>query len=175
MTPDQFAEAWADDPDHLVTFPLRLLNNFSLSLGDKHFLTVAGLPSAAAPCLSFGPKYAEAESFGNILGEDFQIGSNGSGDPVILTARGEVFYLNHDADFDPRYINRDLPTLAESLVRYRALITETVETSGDDAFLEGKIPVRLREGWVEFLRDADASALAEGSMWADEIACWTYV
>ncbi len=102
-----------------------------------------------------------------------QIGSNGSGDPIVLLTDGQVGYLNHDAGFAPHYINRDLPTLAEALVRYRQLIDDTVEAVGPEGFLDGLVPSHLREVWIGFIRSADALALEPGSMWAEEIAMWS--
>lgn len=173
MTPDQFAEAWGDDPDRLLTFPLRLLTQFPLRFADIAFLTVAGLPSAAAPCLSFGPSYAEAGSFPYKRSQGMQIGSNGSGDPIILTAEGDVNYLNHDSGFSPHYINRDLPTLAEALFRYRHLIEKAVDVAGPDGFLHGLVPSDLSRDWMNFLRSVDPLAIEPGSMWAEEIAMWS--
>lgn len=168
MSPDEFAESWGDDPDNLVAFPLRLLNKFPLKFADKHFLFKAGLPTAAAPCLSFGPKYADY--FATETG--MQIGSNGSGDPIILTRDGDIHYLNHDAGLAIHYVNRSLASLAETLIQYRQLINEICQELGSDAYLDGLVPLRLRESWFRFLRSIDPAALQSGSLWAEEAAMW---
>lgn len=168
MNPDEFAERWSDDPDILATFPLGLLNQFPLRLVDKQFLFDAGLPSEAAPCLSFGPKYAS--HFAIDVG--MQIGSTGSGDPIVLTSDGDIHYLNHDEGLSARYVNQDLASLAEALLQFRHLINETCEERGPDAFLDGLVPMRLRESWVRFLQSVDPAALEPGSLWAEETATW---
>ncbi|CAN5264526.1 hypothetical protein BH10PSE14_BH10PSE14_11110 [soil metagenome] len=173
MSPDRFIGAWGDDSDQLATFRLGLLNQFPLRFVDKAFLMTAGLPSGAAPHLSFGPKYAQLGSMpGNGIGDDFQIGQNGSGDPVVVTPDGEIRDLNHDDGFVPRYINRDLPTLAQSLLLYRRLIQDTVQAAGPDAFLDGLVPLYLREAWMTSLGSFDPRALEPGSFWAEEVATW---
>ena len=168
MSPDEFAERWGDDPDRLVTFPLGLLNQFPLRFADKHFLFEAGLPSGAAPCLSFGPKYAGYFA----CDTGMQIGSNGSGDPIVLSSDGDIHYLNHDEGLATHYVNRDLASLAEVLLQYRQLINETCEELGQDAFLDGLVPLRLRESWVRFLQSVDPAALQSGSLWAEEAMMW---
>lgn len=173
MTPDQFIEAWGDDPQHLRSFPLRLLTQFPLRFEDTAFLTSAGLPSGAAPSLSFGPNYAEAGPCPGNGSNGIQIGSNGSGDPIVLMPDGQVNYLNHDKGFASHYINRDIPTLAEALLRYRQLIADTVAIAGPDGFLDGLVPSHLRQVWLKFLQSADPRAMARGSMWAEEIAMWS--
>jgi hypothetical protein len=168
MTADEFAEKWRDGTDVLARFPLSLLNQYPLGFADKHFLLVAGLPTEAAPGLSFGPEYAS--HFATDTG--MQIGSNGSGDPLVLTADGEIQCLNHDREFAISYVNRDLGALAEALLRYRQLIDETCQELGPDAFLDGLVPVRLREVWARFLESMDPAALQSGSLWAEEAATW---
>jgi len=173
MSPDRFVEAWGDDSDHLVTFQLGLLNQFPLRFVDKAFLMLAGLPSSAAPYLSFGPKYAQIDSTpGNEVKDNFQVGLNGSGDPVVVTPDGEVRYLNHDAGFSPCYISRDLPALAEALLLYRRLIEDTIHAAGPDAFLDGLVPSHLRKAWMASLGSLDPRALEAGSFWAEEVATW---
>ena len=173
MSPDEFAEAWGDDPDQLATFPLSLLNQYPLRFADKHFLTAAGLPSSAPPYLSFGPEYAGFNIAPAKQAEDnFQIGQNGSGDPVAVTPDGEIRDLNHDAGFAPRYINRDLPTLAQALLLYRRLIEDTIQAAGPDAFLDGVVPMHLREAWMASLGAFDPRALEAGSFWAEEVTTW---
>jgi hypothetical protein len=171
MAPEQFAAEWGED--EMAAFPLQLINQFPLRFTDKQFLLEAGLPNDAAPFLSFGAQYATSRLFSEVIGDCFQIGSNGSGDPVILTPDGQIRYLNHDAGFASHYINCDLPTLAEALLGYRHLIKETVTVAGPDAFLDGLVPQHLRENWIMFLRSADPAAIDPGSFWADEVATWT--
>lgn len=168
MNPDEFAGRWGDDPDFLAPFPLDLLNRFPLRFADKHFLFEAGLPTGAAPCLSFGPEYASC--FATSTG--IQIGSNGSGDPIVLGSDGSVQYLNHDGGFASHYFSHDLASLAEELLQYRQLINETCQELGPDAFLDGLVPPRLRDSWVHFLHSVDPAALQSGSFWAEETAMW---
>lgn len=184
MTPpfDQLRAQWEQAEGPFLRFPARAFQDVRLSPTTVRFLTEVGLPRQAAPFLDFeAPKAGRLptadESF-NLEPEfaaHYVLGTNGSGDPIVLAPDSSVIYLNHDADLAPVYMNKDVQTLAESLLRYWHLITETLRLHGPDAYLEGRVPPHLRTEFVAYLQAADPQAFAEDSMWAGEIASWADV
>jgi len=134
----------------------------------EHFLTTAGLPTEAAPCLSFGNSSLDWIPEGMLpehLNSCLSIGSDGSGNPIVLDAEGTVLLLDHDGGFEPSYVNKDVATLAEALLRYRELIAEAAQ----DANFDGELPEVLRQRFADFLRQLDPQCLRPNLMWAGEL------
>lgn len=173
MTPAEFEHAWGDDSMFpLVAWPDEAFEETGISVENRRFLTEAGLPEAAAPYLDFGPteetlpeRWDLPESFAKYT----IIGDTGSGDPIVLVPDGSVAYLNHDDDMAEVYINKDVPTLAETLLRFRNLIQEAQRVGGKDAYVEGRVPADLQRGFETFLRQADPRALEQDSLWGGEV------
>lgn len=168
MKPGEFKRQWEVGGDALIVFPADYVASSPIPNEAKQFLSEEGLPRDAAPFLSFGPT---SRPWG--LLDCLEIGANGSGDPITIMADGTVLYRNHDADFAGCYINRDLATLAASLLRFRLLISETQRACGPDGYLDGLVPPNLGADFTAFLSSVDADALQPGAMWADEIANWS--
>ena len=168
MEPSEFKRQWEIGSDTLIVFPADYVAPAPIPNEAKHFLLAAGLPRDAAPFLSFAPA---SRPWG--LPDCLEIGANGSGDPITIMANGAVLYRNHDAGFAGCYINRDLPTLAASLLRFRLLIAETQKACGPDGYLDGLVPPNLGADFIAFISSIDAGALQSGSMSADEIANWS--
>ncbi len=130
---------------------------------------MCGLPESAPPFLSFVTRSTE-QPIMTIGAEQFVvIGSNGSGDPIVLNVAGEVFYLNHDNDFAKHYINKDVQTQAATLLIYRSLIRRAQEQCGPDAWLDGEVPKEMTAAFVDKLANIDPRALEMGSMWFEEV------
>jgi hypothetical protein len=173
MTPAEFERAWGDDSMFpLIAYPDEIFEGTGISAENRRFLTEAGLPERAAPYLGFEPTEESLPELWD-LPESFAkytiIGNNGSGDPVVLTPAGSVMYLNHDDDMAEVYINKDVATLAEALLRFRNLILEAQRVGGEDAYLDHRIPVDLQRGFEAFLREADPRALEADSLWGGEV------
>lgn len=177
MTPAEFEDAWGDDSMFpLIAYPDEIFDGTGISAENRRFLAEAGLPEAAAPGLDFGPAEESLPERWD-LPASFEkytiIGDTASGDPIVLTPAGSVVYLNHDDEMAEVYINRDVPTLAETLLRFRNLIVESQRVGGEDAYLEDRIPADLQRGFEAFLRQADPRALEPDAMWGDEVlAAW---
>lgn len=171
ITPDEFKVAWGEAGDTLVRFTSESATFSHLPAETVHFLEAVGLPEDAAPFLSFGPRAAA------ILPEDLkeghvQIGSNGSGDPIVIASDGRVLFLNHDRGFAVCYINKDVQTLAEALLRYRRLIEQAQSLRGPDAYLNGEVPQAPMDQFASFLEERDPRSLQADAMWAAELADW---
>jgi hypothetical protein len=173
MTPAEFERAWGDDSMFpLVAYPEDVFDGRDLSAENQRFLTEAGLPEAAAPALDFGPTeetLPERWDLPDSFVKYTIIGDTGSGDPIVLTPAGSVVYLNHDDDMAEVYINKDVPTLAETLLRFRNLILETQRVGGEDAYVDDRVPVDLQRGFEAFLRQADPRALEQDGLWGGEV------
>lgn len=168
-----FKRAWEATGEELVRFPVDGPQARAIPDDARRYLSEAGLPEDAAPCLSFGPglwdPWPPAESATPVC---VPIGTNGSGDPIAVFPDGIVGDLNHDAGFAVRYLNRDVATLAECLLSYRALISEVQDAAGPDAWLDGAVPAHLKARFETLLKEIDPAALEPGTLWAEELANW---
>lgn len=160
----------------LVAYPDEIFEGTGISAENRRFLVEAGLPEAAAPALDFGPteeSLPERWDLPEFFAQYTIIGDTGSGDPIVLTPAGSVVYLNHDDDMAEVYISKDVPTLAETLLRLRNLIVETQRAGGQSAYVEGRVPADLQRGFEAFLRQADPRALEQDGLWGGEVlAAW---
>jgi hypothetical protein len=177
MESDELREAWKATGERLVTFPATAFAGLPVSAETKIFLGEIGLPASASPFLDFSPpKLGELPNVAQLwrvegrgLERFYAIGSNGSGDSIAIDPMGAVFYLNHDAGFCPCYINRDVWTMSETLLRYRQLVASALACNGPDAFLDGRVPEESVAALRVFLEVNDPGAVVEGSMWFDEL------
>jgi hypothetical protein len=178
-TAQQIRAAFADVG--LVTFPAAAVERLGLPLEDCHWLTGVGLPRQAAPFLSFGGKHEmKLPTLSQLLGVSESIGgsryraigSNGSGDPIVIDLLGQcaVWYLNHDLKFAPVFINSSIRALAACLLAYRKLGAACREAFGDDAFLEQQAPAGALEAFVAEVALVDPAALPAHCMWGSELA-----
>lgn len=140
ISPTEFKLAWDDTLFALVPSPENLFEGTGISAETQRFLTEAGLPRRAAPTVAFGPPddalqtVTEDWDVSDFFSRYRVIGSNGSGDPIGLTPDGSVVYLNHDAGLEEVYVNKDVPALAETLLRYQQLIAATQRAVGPTRF-----------------------------------------
>jgi hypothetical protein len=158
MTPQDFAVVWGEPLTTAVPGPW----TSRCSAAAAYWLTVAGLPAAAAPFLTFGPHRGTswlaplgAASWGAGAPEvvdSVLLGATGNDDPIVLVESGEVMAFNHDNDFSAYVLGSSLPQLCECLVLFRDLIHK------------GASPRALYAGRRR-LRGIDARACAD---WWDE-------
>jgi hypothetical protein len=177
MESGELKGAWESTGEILVTFPATVFVGLPIPVETKVFLGATGLPESAAPFLDFSPPKSgvlptvaqmwrledrDLESF-------YVIGSNGAGDSIAIDPMGMVFYLNHDAGFCPCYINRDVWTMSETLLRYQQMVAEALVCNGPEAFLDGHVPEKSVVAVQKFLETSDPDACVEGAMWFDEL------
>lgn len=176
LSPMEFIARWGSE--EIVRFPLQAVDQLPLAAEDKALLVQAGLPTDAAPFLSFNaPKSAELQSVTEQWGvsTEFQryrvIGSDGSGNPIALDAQShcEVVLLDHENRFAPLVMNTTIRQMMESLLAYRKLLQETRAEFGPDAFLDGKSSVAARKSLREELTRIDPAAVTPGSFWSGEL------
>jgi len=170
MKAQDFKAVWEANGDTLYCY---VADDFAVSQvpdETEHFLKTAGLPTEAAPCLSFGNRPLDWVPEGFLperLMSCLPIGTDGSGNPIVLDAEGTVLLLDHDGSFEPSYVNRDVATLAEALLHYRELIEEAAQ----GADFDGELPEVLRQRFADFLRQLDPQCLRANQMWAGELRC----
>jgi hypothetical protein len=178
ITVDEFKAVFKDVP--LVTFdvpdPVRQL----ISNEDSHWLASVGLPDSAAPFLGFGHggkrAMQEVSEISTLLpaamhGRYRTIGSNGSGDPVVLDMQrfGAIYYLNHDDLFRPILINSAVRQLACCLAMFRQFTSETIRVNGRQAFLDRDFPSGSIKSLEGAIRAIDPNSMNLGTFWHDEI------
>src|SRR5262245_22819209 len=176
LSPQDFVTRWGSS--QLASFTAEAVDRLPLSAEDKGFLLRAGLPSDAAPFLSFdAPQAAKlptvADRWG--LATDFHryrvLGSDGAGNPIALDEEsgGEVVCLDHENRFARVFMNTSVRQMAESLLAYRTLVEDTQAEFGLDAFLDGKTSVAARKKLKETLTTIDPAAVKPGSFWFGEL------
>ena len=108
MKKDEFRTEWEKSGESLVRFPAALLDSAEMPDVAKEFLTTVGLPAEAAPCLGFEPRMPPptwiADPLWEVLvsGNMLMIGSDSSGNPVVMGADGGVKVLDHLQGWAPR-------------------------------------------------------------------------
>lgn len=142
------------------------------------FLTTCGLPSDAAPFLSFSEvkdnqlwtpdKVFEIEFDG--LDNYLVFGFNSSGDPLCIdkTQDGEIVYLNHDNYFERVFINKSMVKFAFCLVKYRDFILSIIGDNTND-YARRKFRDQEFEKLKSDLIEIDEVCLAESSFWKEEL------
>lgn len=179
MEPDEFVARWNACPEvELVRYPREAIAGYGLSEAAIEFMSKVGLPSDAAPFLSFdSPRAGRLRTVAEYWGLDesfarwIQIGTNGSGDPIAIDVEspsGAIHYLNHDNEFRPRLMASSVDRLAHLLLYFRELVDGARELAGSDAFLQGRVPAHLAATFLRRLAETDPIA-ASDSMWLDEV------
>lgn len=164
MDAHDFKAAWERAGDVLHVFTSEEIGHARTTGVAEYFLTTVGLPVEAAPCLSFGQgslDWIPEEARQSYL----PIGSDGAGNPIVVDSDGTVMLLDHDGRFEPSYVNSDLPTLAEALVRYRDLIDEAATAPHFD----GELPAIFQQRFASLLENLDPKCLEENQLWSGEL------
>jgi hypothetical protein len=72
-----------------------------------------------------------------------------------------------DDEFEACYINKDVLSLSEMLLRFREMIEEASELNGPGAFLDGQVPQDGVNLVRSHLQSYEAQALTKGAMWVE--------
>lgn len=170
LSPKDFASAWGKKYP-LVHFRKKYLESLAIANEDKEFLAQAGLPSSAAPFLSFtAPKSGELPTVADQWKQPVEfrryrvIGSDGAGNPIAIDEerKGEVVLLDHEDKFACTFMNTSVRHLAESLLAYRDLI------ASDGLTEEGVLPAKALKQLHQQLKKIDPAALKPGCFWPEE-------
>ena len=120
MSPSEFQNAWTKSEQNLQPVSLQTLSHFELNKETVDFLSESGLPSDAAPLLSFVGDVHPKDKYSTIsfLTEWFDflepaeysryvvIGSDGSGDVIDINTKNNdaIEWLDHEDYFSSRFI-----------------------------------------------------------------------
>jgi hypothetical protein len=177
LSPKDFVARWGTDYP-LQRFGKKTLERLVLADEDKEFLAQAGLPESAAPFLNFDvPTSGELPTVADTWDQpkEFRryrvIGGDGSGNPLAIDeqSKGEVVCLDHESDFARVFMNKTIRQFAESLLAYQKMVRDAVAANGQDAYLNGQVPVAAREELKRELARIDPAAIAAGCFWHAEL------
>ncbi|MBD1396085.1 SUKH-4 family immunity protein [Pontibacter sp. JH31] len=168
------------ESEKLFKFSIHDLSGKGLNEETADFLSSVGLPTSAAPFLSFaGDSEKELSSIFDTFetGEDshkyyLSIGSDGVGDPVCIDLQNEcqVVTLNHEEDFEPTFMNSSVKELFQFLTLYKIFVEEVIRVNGEDAFLDADFTDSQYEELNKAMEAADNKALRTNTFWVQELA-----
>lgn len=168
------------ESEKLFKFDMHDLSGRGLNEETADFLSNVGLPTSAAPFLSFaGESEKKLSSIFNTFETEedshkyfLSIGSDGAGDPICIALQNEcqVVTLNHEEDFEPTFMNSSVRELFQFLTLYKRFVEEIIRENGEDAFLDANFTDSSYEELKKAMEAADNKALRNNSFWAQELA-----
>jgi|SRR5579871_2043653 len=174
----QLKKYWKDNGEKLYTYSPSNIDKVKVDNETFLFLTTCGLPSHAAPFLSFGElKEDKLWTPNQVFKIDFEklddylmFGSDGSGDPLCIdtTKHNQIVYLNHDNYFEKILINESILQFAVCLTKYRDFFLSLVDMSSDD-FTRRKFTDTEFEQLKDGFKNIDSLSLSDNSFWAAEL------
>lgn len=168
MNAAQFKVEWEASGDALYCFSTDELSGCDIPESAKRFLQSAGLPSEAAPFLSFQP--IRLDWLGPRSEEFYGVGSDGAGNPLAIDADGAIWLIDHEAPDRRMFVNSSVEVLAESLLAYRRLVEEATEAGGEDSFLDGSVPEHAIDTLSRSISAVDHASIGAGTFWAAELS-----
>ncbi len=185
ITPAEFVTKWRDYPYPVEIAEMsKKLNKVSAAAlagirtapESAAFLTEAGLPDSAAPCLSFNPDRLPPLPAEYPVAQEFRryriLGSDGSGNPICIDEelRSSVVVLEHDGGFRVQFMNSSVPQLAECLLAYRDFWGRLRAAGADDDFIDyRRLPKDIKEWICAELERIDKAGFAKGTFWASQV------
>ena len=167
------------ESEKLFRFDMYDLYGKGLNEETVNFLSTVGLPTSAAPFLSFtGEAEIELSSISDLYetGEVehkyfLSIGTDGAGDPICIDLRNDcqIVTLNHEKDFNPSFMNTSVKELFQFLTVYKEFGEELIKTNGEDAFLDANFTDKQYEELKKAMEKADKKALLNDAFWAQEL------
>lgn len=178
MDIEAYKKYWSNSGEILHTYSPAKVDRSKVDNETFVFLTACGLPSDAAPFLSFSevqedklwtPNQTFRIDFDG-LDDYLMFGSNGSGDPVCIDTvkRNEIVYLNHDNYFERTFINESISRFALCLTKYRDFILSLINAANDNYSRRKFSDEEFTELKRSFL-NIDKFSLTDISFWAAEL------
>ena len=179
MTVEQFRILWEAD-EHLSKFSKEDLAKFNLNDATASFLSIAGLPSSAAPFLTFvqtgGDKFnsiCKLRELYDFLEQEFDkyvyIGYDGSGNPIVINTSNndKIEWLDHEDMFSSNYFNSSINALGSCLIAQMAFIETVNKENGNDAYFNSDFTDSQFEKFRNDIETADLQCLIEEGFWKD--------
>jgi hypothetical protein len=182
MTPEEFKQIWTNEEEELSQLNLESLKGLNLLPATVDFLTIAGLPSDAAPFLSFIQDKEEDYNTINkltghydFLGPEYDryvvIGTCNDGDVIAIDTAGndQIVWLDHEDSFSSRFFNSSINSLAACLLAYRDFVLTVQKENGEDAFINSDFTDEQFETLKQQLAAADSKAITENGFWKADL------
>jgi hypothetical protein len=178
MDIEAYKTYWRDKGETLLKYSPTQIDNTKVDNTTYSFFTSFGLPSEAAPFLSFDLiQKDELRSPNEIFRIDFEglggylmFGANGSGDPICIdiVQRNEIVYLNHDNYFARIFINKTISQFALCLIKYQDFFASLNNPLPDNFSIRKFADEEFSALRQEFLK-IDNSSLDTESFWSTEL------
>ena len=182
MTQEQFRQTWTSYEDNLSPLSPESLVGLNLKPETASFLTNVGLPSDAAPFLSFVQNNADIYNtinkltqYYDFLEPDFEkyvvIGSCSDGDIIAVNTEDNdiVVWLDHEDYFSSLFFNSSINSLAECLLIYRDFIQNILRENGEDAYINSEFTDEQFDSLKQKLSAADFKAITEDGFWKSSL------
>lgn len=182
MTQEQFRQTWTSNEDNLSPLSPESLVGLNLKPETASFLTNVGLPSDAAPFLSFVQNNSDGyitinklTQYYDFLEPDFEkyvvIGSCSDGDVIAVNTEDNdiVVWLDHEDYFSSRFFNSSINSLAECLLIYRDFIQNILRENGEDAYINSEFTDEQFDSLKQKLAVADFKAITEDGFWKSSL------
>ncbi len=170
---------WIDKCEPTVKFSADSLSNFGFQESTLAVLSTIGLPSQAAPFLSFNQTLAEFQTLDIYFQLEAStwkhfviIGADGAGNPIVLdtSTQDQVILLDHDNDFVSLPIAQSLLILLGCLVVYSQFVDDLVTSRGSRAYLKADFTDAQFASLREALHTVDSQTIETRGFWHDELA-----
>lgn len=173
-SPQAIAAYWHTQGQALATHAGETLAGWGFEAATVDLLATGGLPTDAAPYLSFDTSLARLSTLyglGPAFAHFVRLGSDGAGNPLVLNTadHDRVEWLDHEDGFAAHYVNGSLHALAASLVAYDRFVKDLQATRGEDAYMDADFTDEQLAALQQRLAEADAQAVAAGGFWQEEL------
>ncbi len=149
MTNSEIKDYWLSEGQEITIFSPAILQPLLLQEHTEKFLSTVGLPSEAAPYLSFSTNtqgswnsIARITDIDTALNSSFknliQIGSDGSGNAIAVdTEKNDIIeLLDHDNGFKLIFINSSIESFAFSLLAYSRFISSVLAAGKENSYFD---------------------------------------
>lgn len=182
MNKEEYQNFWVESGDSINRFAIVKLHEYNLTQPTVEFLNEVGLPSYAAPFLSFVNDsednyegicrltsqydFLEEEYSGYII-----IGSDGSGNPFVINTEenDQVEWLDHEDCFSSRFVNTTIQEFASCLLTYNKFVNLVIKENGEDAFFNSDFTDEQYDWLKGEMIKIDTNAVLQEGFWNEEL------
>ena len=183
MNHSEFQIAWGKSEQNLQAIALDTLNRFELNKESVNFLSESGLPTSAAPFLSFVGNAQVNKQYStinfltdrfNFLEAEFRkyivIGFYGHGDIIAINTANNfmIEWLDHENYFSPRFMNSSVSQLANCVLCYRDFVKAVNKGKTAGKNMRTTFTETQFDTLHDILESIDEKAVREG-FWKQEL------
>jgi hypothetical protein len=182
MNKEEYQNFWVESENSINRFADEKLHGYNLGPSTVKFLNDIGLPSYAAPFLSFvndSEDHYEGicrlTSQYDFLEEEYSgyivVGSDGSGNPIVINTEenDQIEWLDHEDCFSSRFLNTTIQEFASCLLIYNKFVNLVIKENGEDAIFNSNFTDEQYD-WlkVEMIK-IDINAVLQEGFWNEEL------